>query len=488
LRRKYNMNLYEAPGDRYQIRKYDGMGFPYGIWDTKTKKFVARGQKEDKAKGIIGNLEKELERRNKQDRENREKENRDMNLYGGIKSNFREANSMKVSKDITKNKDFSNSLKKLGYDKIIGKTNAKNNKTLVANNKGDSLVIDKNKGRLNKFKAAGKKANFKKDEEKELMRYKTESAMRKSRFKESAVVNKEADYGSIADIDGIQCYIAGSTQQGYCFKDMSVYENDPNGVCYICEGAFENYVMDNDPDKRLYESYIPVDYVEKNKAKLIEWGSISTRNSIMDEVRAMLGYSWYYDTADGKHIEGKDFDDELVARFADDVIDIVDWQSTSAYINADLDNEDVIGESIEEYYDKKFNTMKESEINKSNLDELHRQRGKDGYEDLEEAEAKKGPTLEEDEYDAVDYFLTDSKMYDSGFYLKQDKNMKDFFVDAGENNKKYSLKNGLQVIYEAMVPEYVAEYPKKIQKGLEKVMRKYLGDAVGDEIKSWCSK
>lgn len=107
---------------------------------------------------------------------------------------------------------------------------------------------------------------------------------------------------------------------------------------------------------------------------------------------------------------------------------------------------------------------------------------------IDEAEDKKGPTLEEDEYNAVDYFLTDSKMYDSGFYLKQDKNMKDYFVDAGDNNKKYSLKNGLHVIYEAMVPEYVAEYPKDIQKGLEKVMRKYLGDKVGDEIKSWCSK
>ena len=108
-------------------------------------------------------------------------------------------------------------------------------------------------------------------------------------------------------------------------------------------------------------------------------------------------------------------------------------------------------------------------------------------ENLNEAEGKKGPTLEEDEYNAVDYFLTDSKMYDSGFYLKQDKNMQDSFVDA-EDNKKYSLKNGLNVIYEAMVPEYVAEYPKEIQKGLEKVMRKYLGDKVGDEIKSWCSK
>lgn len=108
--------------------------------------------------------------------------------------------------------------------------------------------------------------------------------------------------------------------------------------------------------------------------------------------------------------------------------------------------------------------------------------------EINEAEDKKGPTLEEDEYNAVDYFLTDSKMYDSGFYLKQDKNMKDYFVDAEDNNKKYSLKNGLHVIYEAMVPEYVAEYPKDIQKGLEKVMRKYLGDQIGDEIKSWCSK
>lgn len=79
------MNLYEsvkarlneAPGDRYQIRKYDGVGAPYGIWDTQAKKFVHKGEKEAYDKD--GNrkespLERECRKRNEKDKASKLKE------------------------------------------------------------------------------------------------------------------------------------------------------------------------------------------------------------------------------------------------------------------------------------------------------------------------------------------------------------------------------------------------------------------------------
>lgn len=59
-------NLKEAAGDRYIIKKYEGVGAPYGIWDTQAKKYVHRGEKK--------NLEKECKERNDKDKEKKLKE------------------------------------------------------------------------------------------------------------------------------------------------------------------------------------------------------------------------------------------------------------------------------------------------------------------------------------------------------------------------------------------------------------------------------
>ena len=81
--------------------------------------------------------------------------------------------------------------------------------------------------------------------------------------------------------------------------------------------------------------------------------------------------------------------------------------------------------------------------------------------------------LDEDEYNALDYYLEDSKLYDSGFYIQQDEFGRDYFIDEEENGKKLSLKNGLEVVYET-ITDNVNEYPTKILNGLKKVFKRFL--------------
>ena len=81
--------------------------------------------------------------------------------------------------------------------------------------------------------------------------------------------------------------------------------------------------------------------------------------------------------------------------------------------------------------------------------------------------------LDEDEYNALDYYLEDSKLYDSGFYIQQDEFGRDYFIDEEENGKKLSLKNGLEVVYET-ITDNVNEYPAEILNGLKKVFKRFL--------------
>ena len=81
--------------------------------------------------------------------------------------------------------------------------------------------------------------------------------------------------------------------------------------------------------------------------------------------------------------------------------------------------------------------------------------------------------LDEDEYNALDYYLEDSKLYDSGFYIQQDEFGRDYFIDEEENGKKLSLKNGLEVVYET-ITDNVNEYPTEILNGLKKVFKRFL--------------
>lgn len=81
--------------------------------------------------------------------------------------------------------------------------------------------------------------------------------------------------------------------------------------------------------------------------------------------------------------------------------------------------------------------------------------------------------LDEDEYNALDYYLEDSKLYDSGFYIQQDEFGRDYFIDEEENGKKLSLKNGLEVVYET-ITDNVNKYPTEILNGLKKVFKRFL--------------
>lgn len=155
--------------------------------------------------------------------------------------------------------------------------------------------------------------------------------------------------GSIEEINGKKYYVSDSTFNGYCYKDMDAYYNRPDDVCYICEGGF-----DDGEDGKL-----SVDFVNSKKEELINWGSISTRNSIFDDVRTKLDYEEFdftYD--DGRVIKSKDFDDKLIEILADEAIDMVDWQSVNAYV---MEQEDSWLSIIDDYYNNKLGNMNESE-------------------------------------------------------------------------------------------------------------------------------
>ena len=154
-------------------------------------------------------------------------------------------------------------------------------------------------------------------------------------IKESADVYDSV--GKIENIDGKEYYVSDSTFNGYCYKNANTYNSDPNGVCYITEAGFEN------------DDKISVEEVEANKAKLIEEGTISTKNSIMDEVRTMFTTEeYYYEYDDGRRIEAKDFDEKLIEKIADDAFNVVDWQTVNGFL---LERD--WNEAVEEFYNKK---------------------------------------------------------------------------------------------------------------------------------------
>lgn len=81
--------------------------------------------------------------------------------------------------------------------------------------------------------------------------------------------------------------------------------------------------------------------------------------------------------------------------------------------------------------------------------------------------------LDTEEHNALDYHLQESKLYDSGFYIQQDEFGRDYFVDDEDNGKKYSLKEGLEIVWDT-ITDNVKEYPTEILNGLKEVFKKYL--------------
>lgn len=81
--------------------------------------------------------------------------------------------------------------------------------------------------------------------------------------------------------------------------------------------------------------------------------------------------------------------------------------------------------------------------------------------------------LDEDEYNALDYHLEESKLYDSGFYIQQDEYGRDYFIDEEENGKKYSLEEGLEIVWDT-ITDNIEEYPTDILNGLKKMFKRFL--------------
>ena len=75
------------------------------------------------------------------------------------------------------------------------------------------------------------------------------------------------------------------------------------------------------------------------------------------------------------------------------------------------------------------------------------------------------------EYDALDYYMTKSKLYDSGLYLKQEPNKGDYFIDS-EENTEYSLDDGLRLIADTFTSSFYEDYPKEVCDSLYKLYKK----------------
>lgn len=156
----------------------------------------------------------------------------------------------------------------------------------------------------------------------------------------------DADIGSISKITDSESkyfnkliYEPGRTLDGYCYKDYNNFKNAPDEICYIPECKFE---------KTLF-----VDYVNKNKEKLIRDGVLSTANSIKREIRDCLEMKEYFYEYQRNGvvntIEAKDFDEELIDMISEIVFEIVDWQLSSSLIY-----EMNFKTDIEDYYSEKL--------------------------------------------------------------------------------------------------------------------------------------
>ena len=90
--------------------------------------------------------------------------------------------------------------------------------------------------------------------------------------------------------------------------------------------------------------------------------------------------------------------------------------------------------------------------------------------------------LNSDEYVSLDYYLHYSKLYESGFYIFQ-KNNKDYFIDYSDNKKIYSLKEGLDIIYQSFT-DNILELPNNIKLGLKKLYMRTLNIDIFKELQN----
>lgn len=85
--------------------------------------------------------------------------------------------------------------------------------------------------------------------------------------------------------------------------------------------------------------------------------------------------------------------------------------------------------------------------------------------------------MSEEEYNAIDYYLDQAKLIDSGLYIQQNEYWGDFFIDTDESTA-YALNEGLEIIKDTILDlEYYREsdYPEELLKGLYNLYKNRLG-------------
>lgn len=101
--------------------------------------------------------------------------------------------------------------------------------------------------------------------------------------------------------------------EGYIYKDYDAFENHPDEICYLAEGAFD--------EKGEYADFLTVEEAKNYPGE--------THNTIVEQVRDAWGEDYM-------------LTDEQVEYFAKDVFGIADWAHISTYLTENFEIDDCI--------------------------------------------------------------------------------------------------------------------------------------------------
>ena len=126
----------------------------------------------------------------------------------------------------------------------------------------------------------------------------------------------------------------------------------------------------------------------------------------------------------------------------------------------EYDDTEIINDEIMKYImtDK---TRAEQIINENNL---HNK----AYEFLLGLDEKDCYIFDEDDYNFIDWFMTDTKLWENNFWLVQLNGVTDIFYDA-EQQKYYTVVKGLDILLDCM---YIHEGMERLNKIKDKVVNK----------------
>lgn len=114
------------------------------------------------------------------------------------------------------------------------------------------------------------------------------------------------------DLKNVIGYQGDHSGEGFIYKDYDAFENNPDEICYIPEGSFD--------EKGQYDDFLTVEEAKQ---------AGETKNTIMEQIRD----AWAEDYL---------LTDEQVEYFAKDVFGIADWACIATYLAENFEIEDII--------------------------------------------------------------------------------------------------------------------------------------------------